>query len=57
MSRQESSAIPCGRMVPGPANPLVPVQCSGSKSVVYIYDDHGNITSQQSFPCGSCGQQ
>lgn len=57
MGHQEDRPVPCGRQVPSPANPMDSVQCPGSKSVVYVYDDHGNVTSQNTYPCGSCGSQ
>jgi hypothetical protein len=47
MGHQEHTMIPCGS-TPG---------CPGTKAVVYIYDDHGNVTSQQSFGCSVCGSQ
>jgi len=56
MGHQEDRPVPCGRMVPSPANPMDQVQCPGTKSVVYVYDDHGNCTSQNAYPCSSCGQ-
>nr|WSX48908.1 hypothetical protein OG409_08060 [Streptomyces sp. NBC_00974] len=57
MGHQQDVPVPCGRQIPSPANPMVTVACSGSKSTVYKYDDHGNCIDQQSYPCGNCGQQ
>ncbi len=47
MGHQEDRAVPCSA-TPG---------CPGTKSTVYLYDDHGNCVSQQSFACGVCGRQ
>lgn len=46
MGHQQDQVVPCGDNT-----------CPGSKTTVYIYDDDGNCTSQQSFPCGVCGNQ
>lgn len=56
MGHQQDSVTPCGRMVPSPANPLDQVGCQGTKTTVYVYDDNGQCTSQQAWPCSSCGQ-
>ncbi len=45
MGHQEDRAIGC-TSTPG---------CPGQKSVVYVYDDHGNCISQTAYPCSVCG--
>ncbi|CAM5355155.1 hypothetical protein SCALM49S_00123 [Streptomyces californicus] len=45
MGHQEDQAIGC-TSTPG---------CPGQRSVIYIYDDHGNCISQTAYPCNICG--
>lgn len=47
MGHQEDKTVPCSA-TPG---------CPGTKTVVYVYDDHGNVISQHSFSCSVCGKQ
>ncbi len=47
MGHQQDQVVPCGS-TPG---------CPGTKTTVYLYDDHGNVVSQQSWPCTVCGSQ
>ena len=50
MGHQQDMATPCGRQLPDGG------QCPGTRSTVYVYDDHGNCISQQMYNCNSCGQ-
>jgi hypothetical protein len=57
MGHQQDHRIPCGRQMPAPlpGNPNNTQTCSGTKSVIYVYDDNGNCISQTAWPCNSCG--
>ncbi|MFI8104690.1 hypothetical protein [Streptomyces sp. NPDC086023] len=55
MGHQEDRATGCGNMVPDPSDPNQRIMCGGQKTTVYVYDDNGNCTSQQVWPCSSCG--
>lgn len=52
MGHQQDVATACGRPKPDGTG-----MCPGTKSTVYVYDDHGNCVSQMTYPCGVCGQQ
>jgi hypothetical protein len=48
MGQQQQRGEPCGRNThEGP--------CPGTRATVYVYDDNGNVISQASFPCDTCG--
>lgn len=54
--RQDQSDSRCRQLPdPLPGMPYNTKICSGQKSTVYSYDDHGNCVSQTTFPCNSCG--
>lgn len=51
MGHQQDMATPCGNRLEDGS------PCPGAKTTIYVYDDHGNCISQQSYPCGYCGNQ
>jgi hypothetical protein len=55
MGHQQDQTTGCGRQVPNPTNPQTTMTCPGTKTTVFIYDDNGQCTSQQMWPCNVCG--